>query len=76
MIDALFYCEEVGIYTKSDIIDVFLTFFLLSYGKFAYVTLILMCHQPVERYDEFGNFTTQNKEQLLTIVLHMAAQII
>ena len=42
--------------TKSDIIDVSLTFFLLSYGKFVYVTLILMCHQPVKRYDEFGNF--------------------
>ena len=42
--------------TKSDIIDVFLTFFLLSYNQCVYDTLILMCHKPVKRYDGLGNY--------------------
>ena len=42
--------------TKSDIIDVFLTFFLLSYDQCVYVTLVLMSYRAVKRYDEFGNF--------------------
>ena len=42
--------------TKNDIIDVFLTFFLLSYDQCVYVTLVLMSCQQVKRYDVFGNF--------------------
>ena len=42
--------------TKSDIIDVFLTFFLLSYDQCVYVTFGLMSCRAVKRYDEFGNF--------------------
>ena len=41
--------------TKSDIIDVFITFFLLSYSKCMYVTSLLLTGQEVRRYDELGN---------------------
>ena len=51
--------------TKSDIIDVFISFFLLSYGKCMYLTLIFMTNQIVGNYDEFGNF--YNMKQRLTV---------
>ena len=42
--------------TKSDIIDVFITFFLLSYSKCTDVTLHLMNYRIVRRYNESGHF--------------------
>ena len=40
--------------TKSDIIDVFITFFLLSYSKCMYLTLFLLTSQGVYNYTESG----------------------
>ena len=37
---------------KSDIIDVFTTFFLLSYGKCLYQTVLLLLRQRIMNYDE------------------------
>ena len=40
---------------KSDIIDVFATFFLLSYSKCAYQTILLLSNQDIRSYNETGN---------------------
>ena len=40
--------------TKSDIIDVFTTFFFLSYTKIIYQTLLLLSNEFVRQRDEFG----------------------
>ena len=47
--------------TKSDIIDVFTTFFLLSYGKIMYQTLLLMSFNTIINVDKSGQqfFTYQ-----------------
>ena len=42
--------------TKSDIIDVFITFFLLSYSKCMYQTLLLLTAQGIFNYTETGKF--------------------
>ena len=41
--------------TKTDIIDVFATFFLLSYSKCAYQTTLLLSSQDIRSYNETGN---------------------
>ena len=41
--------------TKSDIIDVFITFFLLSYCKYMFVTGLLLSFREVRSYNELGN---------------------
>ena len=41
--------------TKSDIIDVFATFFLLSYSKCVYQTILLLSNLDIRSYDERGN---------------------
>ena len=40
--------------TKSDIIDVFATFFLLSYSRCAYQTMLLLSNQDIRSYSEGG----------------------
>ena len=45
--------------TKSDICDVFTTFFLLSYTKILHLTLLLMSSQVIHNIDESGNFTVK-----------------
>ena len=40
---------------KSDIIDVFATFLLLSYSKCAYQTILLLSSQDIRSYNESGN---------------------
>ena len=50
--------------TKSNIIDVFITFFLLSYSKCMYVTMLLMSSEAVRSYDDSGiaeSFTTKRR---------------
>ena len=42
--------------TKSDIIDVFITFSLLSYNKCLYLTLIMLTRQGVTNYSESGDY--------------------
>ena len=41
--------------TKSDIIDVFATFFLLSYSRCAYQTILLLSNQDIRSYNEKGD---------------------
>ena len=42
---------------KSDIIDVFDTFFLLTYSKILYQTLLLICSKPIKNIDLSGNYS-------------------
>ena len=53
--------------TKSDIIDVFITFFLLSYSKCMYQTLLLLTAQGIFDYTETGKFS--NAQQRIVIDL-------
>ena len=41
--------------TKSDIVDVFATFFLLSYSRCAYQTILLLSNQDIRTYNEKGD---------------------
>ena len=41
---------------KSDIIDVFITFFLLSFSKCLYQTILLLIDQYIINYDESGQY--------------------
>ena len=43
--------------TKSDIIDVFTTFFLLSYGRCTYQTLLLLTTQAIRSLNESGSYS-------------------
>ena len=42
--------------TKSDIIDVFITFFLLSYGKIVHQTLLLISYDIITNINELGQY--------------------
>ena len=54
--------------TKSDIIDVFITFFLLSYGKIMYQMIILMNVRHIKHINESGrHLTTYHPEVDLSI---------
>ena len=45
--------------TKSDLIDVFASFLLLSYGKLPYQTLILTSCTGIDSIDRLGNSTIE-----------------
>ena len=47
--------------TKSDIIDVFTTFFFLSYGKIVYQTLLLISYDVVTNINELGQHFTSRQ---------------
>ena len=47
--------------TKSDIIDVFTTFFLLSYGKIIYQTLLLISYNDITNINELGQHFTSHQ---------------
>ena len=47
--------------TKSDIMDVFTTFFLLSYSKCMYQTLLLLSSQPITNVYKSGNHFTEHR---------------
>ena len=42
--------------TKSDIIDVFITFFILSYSKCVYQSVLYLGNQTIINFDELGKF--------------------
>ena len=46
--------------TKNDLIDVFATFFLLSYVKILYQTILLLSSIPVFTYSPNGNYSYSN----------------
>ena len=47
--------------TKSDIIDVFTTFFFLSYGKIVYQTLLLISYDVITNINELGQHFTSRQ---------------
>ena len=46
---------------RSDILDVFITFFILSYYKFLYLASVFMNKEKIVNIDQFGNHSTFNR---------------
>ena len=53
--------------TKSDLTDVFATFFLLSYSKCAYQTLLLLTGKDIINFEESGDLETSYHRVLLDL---------
>ena len=62
--------------TKSDIIDVFATFFFLSYNRILYQTVLLTCSKGVKHINVSGShFTTYHSQLDLSISYRNAHQL-